>query len=68
MLGNFFNDVQGLFPNIEGIVKNLNFRTLDLWKIISAQIIFDAGNFMVVRNRCDRGVKQFSQRAQRFFI
>jgi hypothetical protein len=33
-------------------------------KLYWHQIIFDAGNFMVVRNRCDLGVKQFSQWAQ----
>jgi hypothetical protein len=49
-----------------------NFRTLDLWKIVTAPYYFRYQDrhgceeaLRALRFRCDRGAKQFSQRAQR---
>jgi hypothetical protein len=47
----------GLLIEADPIVKTEflknKIRNLDLWKLYRHQIIFDAGNFMVVRNRCE---------------
>jgi len=53
-------------------MKGINFRTLDLWKIVTAPYYFRYQDrhgceetLRALLFRCDRGVKQFSQRAQR---
>jgi hypothetical protein len=43
----------------------LKFRTLDFWKNAMAPVIFDTRAGRVIKMRCERSMKNFSQRAQR---